>query len=80
MAEGRDLRERIPAEQPDSQDLGEQGIQHLGLPVNLVADAKLVLTDDLIREALARAKKRHEGRPGDGAEMDEDDLNEDVED
>ena len=61
-------------------DLGEQGIQHLGLPVNLVADAKLVLTDDLIREALARAKKRHEGRPGDGAEMDEDDLNEDVED
>lgn len=61
-------------------DLGEQGIQHLGLPVTLVADAKLVLTDDLIREALARAKKRHEGRPGDGAEMDEDDLNKDVED
>ncbi len=61
-------------------DLGEQGRQHLGLPVHMVADAKLVLTDELIREALARAKKRHADRPGDGAEMDEDDLNEDVED
>lgn len=60
-------------------DLGEQGHQHLGLPVNLVAEAKLVLTDELIREALARAKKRHADRPGDGAEMDEDELNDDVE-
>ncbi|MEZ5898413.1 MAG: ribosome maturation factor RimP [Hyphomicrobiaceae bacterium] len=61
-------------------ELGELGLQHLGLPVHLVADAKLVLTDELIREALARAKKRHAERPGDGAEMDEDDLNDDVED
>jgi ribosome maturation factor RimP len=55
-------------------DTGEHGVQHLGLPVNLISDAKLVLTDDLIREALARAKERHSTRPGDGAELDEDDL------
>jgi ribosome maturation factor RimP len=55
-------------------DTGEHGIQHLGLPVNLISDAKLVLTDELIREALQRAKERHSNRPGDGAELDEDDL------
>lgn len=55
-------------------DTGEDGIQHLGLPVTLIADAKLVLTDDLIRDALQRAKKRHSARPGDGAELDEEDL------
>ena len=55
-------------------DTGEHGVQHLGLPVNLISDAKLVLTDELIREALARAKERHSTRPGDGAELDEDDL------
>ena len=55
-------------------DTGEHGIQHFGLPVHLISDAKLVLTDELIREALARAKERHSTRPGDGAELDEDDL------
>lgn len=55
-------------------DLGELGRQHLGLPVALVADAKLVLTDDLIREALTRAKQKHGLRPADGAELDEDEL------
>lgn len=55
-------------------DTGEHGVQLLGLPVHLISDAKLVLTDELIREALARAKKRHSTRPGDGAELDEDDL------
>jgi ribosome maturation factor RimP len=55
-------------------DTGEHGIQHLGLPVRLIADAKLVLTDELIREALTRAKERHSNRPGDGALLDEDDL------
>jgi ribosome maturation factor RimP len=55
-------------------DTGEHGMQHLGLPVHLISDAKLVLTDELIREALARAKERHSERPGDGAELDEDDL------
>jgi ribosome maturation factor RimP len=55
-------------------DTGEHGVQLLGLPVHLISDAKLVLTDELIREALARAKERHSTRPGDGAELDEDDL------
>lgn len=59
-------------------DLGEHGRLVVGFPVNLVTEAKLVLTDELIREALARAKKRHSGqspaRAGDGAEMDETDL------
>ncbi len=57
-----------------SADLGPAGQHHLGLPIGLVADAKLVMTDELIREALTRAKKRHATRPGDGAELDEDDL------
>jgi len=37
-------------------DLGDAGRQVIGLPVGLVAEAKLVLTDELIREALRRAK------------------------
>jgi ribosome maturation factor RimP len=50
----------------------------VGFPVALVGDARLVLTDDLIRESLTRAKKAREGRGGgavdeapmDGAELD----------
>ena len=38
-------------------DLDDAGRQLIGLPVGLVAEAKLVLTDELIREALRRAKK-----------------------
>jgi ribosome maturation factor RimP len=34
---------------------GERAV--IGLPVALIGEAKLVLTDELIREALARAKK-----------------------
>ena len=60
-------------------EAGPLGFMHLGFPVHLIADAKLVLTEDLIREALARAKERHSNRPGamrpeDGAELDESDL------
>lgn len=55
-------------------DIEGHGSQHLGFPVSLITDAKLVLTDNLIREALARAKERHSNRPGDGAELDETDL------
>ncbi len=47
-------------------DLGEAGRQVIGLPVGLVADAKLVLTDELIREALRRAKNSNaNGSDGD---------------
>ncbi len=39
-------------------DLGEAGRSTLGLPIGLVSEAKLVLTDELVREALRRAKKK----------------------
>jgi ribosome maturation factor RimP len=45
-------------------DLGEAGRNVIGLPIGLVADAKLVLTDDLIREALRRAERKEEVGPG----------------
>ena len=48
--------------------------QVLGFPVHLVSDAKLILTDDLIREALTRAKREKSGRPGDGIELDDADF------
>ncbi len=38
-------------------DLDQGGRTVIGLPIALVAEAKLVLTDELIREALRRAKK-----------------------
>ncbi len=52
-------------------DLDQVGRATLGFPVGLVSEARLVLTDDLIREALTRAKKQ--GRTGfaDGAEPDD---------
>ncbi len=38
-------------------DLDQLGRQVLGLPIGLLGEARLVLTDELIREALRRAKK-----------------------
>jgi ribosome maturation factor RimP len=38
-------------------DLGELGRRVIGLPLSRIGEARLVLTDDLIREALRRAKK-----------------------
>jgi len=38
-------------------ELDQLGRQVLGLPIGLIGEARLVLTDDLIREALRRAKK-----------------------
>jgi ribosome maturation factor RimP len=46
-------------------DLDAAGRQVVGLPIGLVADAKLVLTDELIREALRRAKKSNANGSGD---------------
>lgn len=65
-------------------EAGPEGMQHLGFPIALIADAKLVLTDELVREALTRAKQRHaqadqDAPAGDGAELDENDLS-DLED
>lgn len=52
-------------------DLGtEAGVQVLGLPIGLVSEARLVLTDELVRDSLRRAKKSQAGTPrqGDGHE------------
>jgi ribosome maturation factor RimP len=38
-------------------ELDQLGRQVVGLPIALIAEARLVLTDDLIREALRRAKR-----------------------
>ncbi|MEZ5844757.1 MAG: ribosome maturation factor RimP [Hyphomicrobiaceae bacterium] len=53
-------------------DLAEVGRQVIGLDVAAIADARLVLTDDLIRESLRRGKAA--GRYADGAELDESGL------
>lgn len=45
-------------------ELPELGPTVIGLPVSLVSDAKLVLTDDLVREALRRAKKSRQTDAG----------------
>ncbi len=41
-------------------ELDKVGLQVLGIPIALVGEAKLMLTDDLIRETLRRAKKLKE--------------------
>ncbi|MEQ8823570.1 MAG: ribosome maturation factor RimP [Filomicrobium sp.] len=47
-------------------DLKDVGLTVLGLPLDLIKDAKLVLNDELIREALARAKKDKRNSASDG--------------
>ncbi len=42
-------------------ELDQVGVQVLGFPMGLIREAKLVLTDELIRETLKRAKKLKEG-------------------
>jgi hypothetical protein len=56
-------------------EIEDEGNVVIGLPLALVSEAKLVLTDDLVREALRRAKSAREGRSdsgslGDGAVAD----------
>ncbi len=53
-------------------DLDQQGRQHLGFPIALVGEAKLVLTDELIREALTRAKRLGKQSASDGADAPDD--------
>lgn len=40
-------------------ELEQMGRQVIGLPIALIGEARLVLTDELVREALRRAKKGH---------------------
>lgn len=56
-------------------DLGEAGRNIIGIPMALIGEARLVLTDELIREALSRAKNSNE--LSDGAEAPETDSEED---
>jgi ribosome maturation factor RimP len=56
-------------------DLGAAGRNVIGIPMALVGEARLVLTDELIREALRRAKNSNE--LSDGAEAPETDSEED---
>jgi ribosome maturation factor RimP len=44
-------------------ELAEIGRQVIGLPIARVAEARLVLTDELVREALRRAKKSNSEQP-----------------
>lgn len=55
-------------------ELEDLGAQTIGLPVNLIAEARLVLTDDLVREALTRAKNRQNSGIGDGSDAEGLDL------
>lgn len=49
-------------------DLKDAGEAVIGIPVSLVKDAHLVLTDELVREALSRAKAKGKAPPGDGSD------------
>jgi len=49
-------------------DLGEAGKNIIGIPMELVGEARLVLTDELIREALRRAKKSNASGSDEAAE------------
>lgn len=49
-------------------DLKETGEAVIGIPIAFVADARLVLTEELIRAALARAKAKGNAAAGDGSE------------
>ena len=49
-------------------DLDQIGRTVLGFPVSLISEARLVLTDELVREALARAKQQGKLGIGDGSE------------
>lgn len=55
-------------------DLAEEGLKSVKLGVEHIASARLVLTDELIREALSRAKRKGRAELGDGAEADTDDF------
>jgi ribosome maturation factor RimP len=53
-------------------DLDQIGLTTLGFPVALISEAHLVLTDELVREALQRSKNANKAGLGDGAEPTDD--------
>lgn len=58
-------------------ELDQIGKTTIGLPVALVAEARLVLTDALIREALTRAKKQGRAGFADGTEPEDFEVEDD---
>lgn len=50
--------------------LDQHGTELIGFPIGLVAEARLVLTDELVREALRRAKKGARVADGSGPRQD----------
>ena len=57
-------------------DLDQIGVQVIGLPVGLISEARLVLTDDLVRESLRRSKQSEKAGDPAEAELDGDAVNE----
>jgi ribosome maturation factor RimP len=53
-------------------EIDQIGRTVIGLPLGLVAEARLVLTDDLIREALKRSKAKTKGALSDGSDAPDD--------
>jgi ribosome maturation factor RimP len=49
-------------------DLAKEGRQVLGLPLHLIGEARLVLTDALVRESLRRAKREDKAAAAERAE------------
>jgi ribosome maturation factor RimP len=50
--------------------LDKVGVQILGFPMHMIGEAKLVLTDELVRETLRRTKKLQQGLvPAEGVEL-----------
>ena len=47
-------------------DLDQIGVQLIGLPVDLIGEARLVLTDELVRDSLRRSKKAEKAAQGAG--------------
>lgn len=47
-------------------DLDQIGVQVIGLPVDLIGEARLVLTDELVRDSLRRSKKAEKAAQGTG--------------
>ena len=52
-------------------ELDDLGLQTIGVPVDLISEARLVLTDELVREALTRAKQRKNSGVGDGSDAED---------
>jgi ribosome maturation factor RimP len=72
------LDENLRSSSPEGGRANKGEPQVIGLPVELIHDAKLVLTDELIRASLARAKAQGQ-KWAEGGELEEPDLKENSE-